>query len=271
MLSETKERVTAISDADSSDLKRLDIVAAKATKYFIRVAPECSQTTAAKYQLKLMEKRAAPAADRERFALHILDWEVVRLYRQQEKSALQQAATKGREAAVRWLALGEPERAGRMLDRAGRSLYLLSQHQESQAAYEQAIAAFQQAGARLAEAMSLNNLATLSYNDGEYQRMFSSAFRALAIWRSLNDEEGLRMCRFQQAYIYAHFGEWQKAEDLCRQLLLEVGAGRLDEGDRVYRDDVLMVRGMAAVERGAARLGLSYLERGTPSRINHAI
>ncbi len=267
LLSEKNELLVAISDSDSPGLKQLDIVAEHATQYLIRVAPERSQTTTAKYQLMLVEKRAATAADRERFALHQLDWEVVSLYRQQEKSALQQAADKAREAAARWLALGESERAGRMFDRVGRSLYLLSQHQASQAAYEQAIAAFQQAGARLAEATSLNNLATLSYNSGDYQRMLASEFRALAIWQTAHDEEGLRMFRFQQAYLYCHLGEWQKAEDLCRQLLTEAGTGRLDEWDRVYHDDVLMVRGMVAVRRGAARLGLSYLSEATaPAR-----
>ena len=101
--------ITTISDADSPGLKRLDIVADKPTN---------SLTSAAKYQLTLKEKRTATPTNRERFALHRLDWEVVSLYRQQKKSALHQAAVKGRETAARWLALNEPERAGRMLDRA---------------------------------------------------------------------------------------------------------------------------------------------------------
>ena len=260
VLSEKNELIATISDADSPDLKRLDIVAEKATQFFIRVAPERSQASTAKYQLSCAGKSTATSADRERFALHILDWEVVSLYRQQEKSALQQAADKARAAAVRWQALGEPEHAGRMLDRAGRSLYLLSNHQESRIAYEQAVAAFHQTGAKFAEAVSLNNLATLSYNNGEYQRMLSFGMRAQAIWQAAHDAEGLQIIRFQQAYIYFLFGEGQKAEALCRQLLTEVGTGRVDEWDRVYREDVLMVRGMAAVSRGEARLGLNYLQ-----------
>ena len=260
LLSKNNELITAISDADSPDLKRLDIVSEKAAQFFIRVAPERSQTSTAKYQLTFTDLRPATSVDRERFALHILDWEVVSLYRQQEKSALQQASDNACAAAIRWKALGEPERAGRMLDRAGRSLYLLSQHQASRVAYENAITAFHQAGAKLAEATSLNNLATQSYNSGDYPRMLSSGLGALMIWQTAHDEDGLRLSRFQQAYAYNQFGEWQKAEDLCRQLLTEVGVGRLDEWDRVYREDVLMVRGMAAVSRGEARLGLNYLE-----------
>ena len=118
LLSEKNELITTISDADSPGLKRLDIVADKPTNYPIRVVPENSLTSAAKYQLTLKEKRTATPTNRERFALHRLDWEVVSLYRQQKKSALHQAAVKGRETAARWLALNEPERAGRMLDRA---------------------------------------------------------------------------------------------------------------------------------------------------------
>ncbi len=94
LLSPNNELTAAIADADSPGLKRLDIVAEQATHYFIRVAPENSLTSAAKYQLTLKEKRTATAADRERFALHILDWEVVSLYRQQEKSALPRKAAK---------------------------------------------------------------------------------------------------------------------------------------------------------------------------------
>ncbi len=259
VLSEKNELIATISEADSPNLKRLDIVAERATNYVIRVALEYDKAPTAKYQLTLVERRAATAQDRERFALHILDWEVVRLFRQQEKSALQQAIDKGREAAARWQALGEPEHAGRMLDRVGRSLFLLSQLQESRAAYEQAIAAFRQAGARLAEATSLNNLATLSYNSGDYQTMLLSGLRAQAIWQAVHDEAGLRMVRFQQARLYAFLGEWQKAEDLCRQLLPETGTGRVDEWDQVYREDVLTVWGIAALGRGEARRGLNYL------------
>ena len=87
LLSEKNELITTISDADSPGLKRLDIVADKPTNYPIRVAPENSLTSAAKYQLTLKEKRTATPTNRERFALHRLDWEVVSLYRQQKKSA----------------------------------------------------------------------------------------------------------------------------------------------------------------------------------------
>ena len=261
VLSEKDELIATISDSDSPDLKRLDIVAEKPTQFFIRVAPEKSQTSTAKYQLTFAEKSSASSADRERFALHILDWEVVRLYRQQEKSALQQAVDKARAAAIRWQALGEPERAGRMLDRAGRCLYLLSRHQESRAAYEQAISSFHQAGAKLAEATSLNNLATLSYNRGDYKLMGMAAMQANFIWQAAQDDKGLRMIRFQQAYVYSLFGESQKAEDMCRSLLTEVGISqRIDEWDQVYREDILMVRGIAAVNRGEARIALTYLE-----------
>jgi CHAT domain-containing protein/tetratricopeptide (TPR) repeat protein len=278
VLSEKNELIATISDSDSPDLKRLDIVAEKPTQFFIRITPERSQTSAAKYHLTFAEKNTAISADRERYALHVLDWEVVSLYRQQEKSALQKAADKGRAAAARWQVLGEPERAGRMLDRAGRCLFLLSRHQESRAAYEQAIGAFHQAGAKLAEATSLNNLASQSYNSGDYKLMGTSAMRALMIWQSAHDVEGLRLIRFQQAYAYSLFGESQKAEDMCRSLLTEVGtAQRIDEWDRVYREDVLTVMGIALVSHGEARQSLTYLEaaialtRQTHNRIQELV
>ena len=102
LLSDKNEWIAAISEVDSPNYKRLDIVAERATNYVIKVTSEYDKALAAKYQLTLFDKHAATPQDRKRFSLHILDWEVVSLYRQQEKSALQQSAEKAHAAAFRW-------------------------------------------------------------------------------------------------------------------------------------------------------------------------
>lgn len=83
---------------DDTHIYRLILAAG----YLLSVTPERSQQTTAQYSLVLQDKHAATATDRERFALHQLDTEVIRLYRQQQKSALQQAAAQGRAAGALW-------------------------------------------------------------------------------------------------------------------------------------------------------------------------
>lgn len=252
--------IAALSDSDMPGRKWLDVVAEEATTYQLRVLPERSQQAAARYEITLRDKHAATAADRERFALHQLDWEVVTLYRQQEKSALQQAAAKGQEAGARWLALGEPARAGRMFQRAGRSLFLISQYVAAIAVYQQCITAFREAGAKSAEAISWAHLAVLNYVKGDFQQMFVAYARAGLLWQTTHDEDGLRFGRLLQAYGNFGTGNSQQAKDLCRQLLAEVETGRTDEWDRLFREDVLMVLGNVSLHQGEARQGLAYLE-----------
>lgn len=142
-----------------------------------------------------------------------------------------------------------------MLDRAGRSLYLLSEHQVGREVFQQAIAAFQQAGVRQGEVLSVAAQGLLELADGDYQKSFLLAVRTLLIWNSTKNEEGLRLVRLLQAMHYRNIGEWQQAEALSRQLLPEACTGRIDEWDRVYRDDVLMVLGMALAGRGRVQEG----------------
>ncbi|MFN7945547.1 MAG: CHAT domain-containing tetratricopeptide repeat protein [Blastocatellia bacterium] len=260
LLSETGELITAISDADSPGQKRLHIVAARTTNYRISIAQESGRPVTTPYRLALLEKRAATPADRERFALHILSWEVVSLYRQQEKSALYQAAAKAREVAARWQALGDHEWAGRMFDRAGRSLFLLSEHQAGREAFQKAVAAFQKAGERRKEIFSVGNLGLLELADGEYRQAFSLAVRTFLYLQSARDEDGIRSVRLLQAMHYRNIGEWQQAEALCRQLLPEADINRIDEWDRVYREDVLMVLGIALAGQRHFAEGISVLE-----------
>lgn len=255
-----QQLLAVLSEADAPEVKRLDIVAERATNYELRITPERSQQTTAQYRLTLQDKHAATAADRERFALHQLATEVVRLYRQQEKSALQQAAAQGREAAARWLALGEPERAGRMFERAGRSLFLISQNDAAREAFQQAVTAFQAAGAKRAEASIWAYLAILHYARGDFQQMFAAYARAWTIWQTTRDEEGLRFTRLLQAYLHLAAGDTKQTEAVCRQLLAEVGTGRTDEWNRLYREDVLMVLGITLFLRGELRQALPYLE-----------
>jgi CHAT domain-containing protein len=260
LLSAKNELLATISESDAPQVKRLDIVAEHTTTYLLRVTPERSQQTTAQYRLTLQDKHPATAQDRERFGLHQLDTEVVRLYRQQEKSALQQAADKGREAGARWLALNEPERAGRMLQRAGRSLFLVGQYQSAVVVYQQTITAFQQAGAKAAEAMSWAHLAVLGYVKGDFSLMFMGYARAGVLWQATRDEEGLRFGRLLQAYLHLGAGDHQQAEPLCRQLLADVSTGRTDEWDRLFREDVLLVLSEVLLRQGEPRKALAYLE-----------
>ena len=260
LLSETGDLITAISDADSPGQKRLHIAAARTTNYRISIAQESGRPVTTPYRLALLEKRAATPADRERFALHILSWEVVSLYRQQEKSALYQAAAKAREVAARWQALGDHEWAGRMFDRAGRSLFLLSEHQAGREAFQKAVAAFQKAGERRKEIFSVGNLGLLELADGEYRQAFSLAVRTFLYLQSARDEDGMRSVRLLQAMHYRNIGEWQQAEALCRQLLPEADLNRIDEWDRVYREDVLMVLGIALAGQRHFAEGIRVLE-----------
>jgi CHAT domain-containing protein len=260
LLSEADEVITAISDADSPGLKRLHIVAPRATNYRLRITQEAGKPATSPYRLTLLEKRAATTADRERFAAHVLSWEAVTLYRQQEKSALYKAAEKARAAADQWQSLGEHEWAGRMLNRAGGSLFLLSEHQTGREVFQQAIAAFQKAGVRQGETMSVATLGLLELAEGNYRQSFSLAVRTLLILQSSKDEEGLRSVRLLQAMHYRNIGEWNQAESLCRQLLPEADINRIDEWDRVYREDVLMVLGIALAGQGRWQEGISVLE-----------
>lgn len=274
LFSEANELITAISDMDSPGLKRLHIVASRAMKYRINVMQESGRPTTTQYRLTLLEKRTATPDDRERFALHILSWEAVNLYRQQEKTALYQGAEKAREAATRWQSLGDQVWAGHMFVRAGLSLFLLSEHQTGREVFLKGIAEFQKAGDRQWEALTLGALGLLELADGDYRQSFSLAVRTLFIWQATKDVEGLRSARLLQAMHYRNIGEWPQAEALCRQLLPEADINRLDEWDRVYREDVLMVLGIALAGQGRVTEGVQVLEealtlsRNTRNQLN---
>jgi CHAT domain-containing protein/tetratricopeptide (TPR) repeat protein len=262
--SEKDELIAAINDSDSPDLKQMVIVAEKATKYLIRIAPERSQTAIANYQLILTEKQTATSKDRESFALQILNWKVITLFHQREKSAFQQVAVIGQEAGTRWLALGELQQAGRMLRRRGQSLYVLGEYRTALPAFSQAVQLFHDAGDRTAEGRCLFDISAAYGTLAELSLAEEYHFRAVQLWREIKEPELPLISSYNVGRAYRVTGDWHKAREMFRQLLITARAHPHPEQSKYYEQQALSELGYTEVGARQPKQALLYLEQALP-------
>lgn len=172
-----------------------------------------------RYEVKIVELRAATAQDRSRIAAQKLYAEAEQLRSQQTSASLREAIKKYEESLPLWRAAADLSGEGDTLIGIGVAYKALGERQRALEYYAQTLAIRQAAADHRGEAEVLNNIAEVYDAMGEKKKALENFELALQRWRAVADRSGEASTLSNMASLYSSIGEPRKALDLFNQAL----------------------------------------------------
>jgi tetratricopeptide (TPR) repeat protein len=199
--------------------EKVSLVAETAGNFRLEAHPSQKDAKPGSYTLKVVEARAATAADRNRVAAE-------RIFAEAEKLKAQPAAGDQRKAIERhleslplWRAASDRAGEANTLNSIGEGYYFLREAPKAIDYYDQALVVWRAAGDRKGEAITLNNLGAAYKSLGERQKALDYQNQALLIRRSVGDRRGEATTLHNLGDIYGSMGAREKALEFFNQAL----------------------------------------------------
>ncbi len=206
--------------------EKVSLVAEAAGNFRLEVRPSQKDAKPGRYTLKVIEARAATAADRSRVAAE-------RIFAEAEKLKAQPAAADQRKAIERhleslplWRAASDRVGEANTLNSIGEGYYFLREMPKAIDYYDQALVVWRAAGDRKGEAITLNNFGAAYESLGELAKALDYYNQAISLHRTVNNRREEAITLGNIGAVYEQMGEMQRALDHYNQALpLHRGAG----------------------------------------------
>jgi tetratricopeptide (TPR) repeat protein len=212
-----------ILEVDSPNGKQgpepIQFIAEQTGSYLIEVLSLEKAAPAGRYQIKIIEERAATPADKPRLAAQQLVSEATILQLQRTAVSLPQARTKYQQSLPFWQAAGDRKNEAEALNSMGEICYFLGDAQLSLDYYQRAQAIFTAIGERAREAVAIANQATSYSRLGNQQKALDFNRAALTIQRELGLRRGIAATLSNMGSVYSAINELQKAIDCLNEAL----------------------------------------------------
>ncbi len=185
----------------------------------IEVRSTQKEAAAGRYEIKIVEARAAEAPDHKRLAAQKLSAEAAQLRKNPSAESLRLAIEKHKEARSLWQELNDPANEAQMLNNLGEIYYSLGQYQQSLDFFKQMLALCRAGQNCIWEAETLANLAFLYDTLGRKQEAIESYNRAIPLLRAQNNRGGLATTLSNLGLLHWSMGEHQQALENYDQAL----------------------------------------------------
>jgi CHAT domain-containing protein/tetratricopeptide (TPR) repeat protein len=228
----------------TSGLEAACWIAEAAGDYRIEIAAAEKAAPRGRYQLLLVDLRAATDTDRHRFAAQSAYLQAEELQADRQPEARRQALAKYGEAARLWRSLGERELLPNALFNLGDLHRRLNDYPPALDHFTQSLELWRALGDREGEAAALNSLGAVYSAQGEKQKALDHFNQALPLRRQTGDRTGEAITLNAIAAVTADLGERRKAVGLHQQVL----ALRRETKDR--RGEAVTLNNLAVAYQG---------------------
>jgi CHAT domain-containing protein/tetratricopeptide (TPR) repeat protein len=197
----------------------LSIIAEAGGRFRLAIRSPTPGAPAGRYVLRLDALRPATARDRARIEAERVLAESERLYSEDTPASLRATLVRGKEALVRFRALGLPEREAETLFCLGKAHDLLGEREAAAGFYRQALALFDVLGDEARIGSTLNELGRLERISGRPERARALYRQALPLHRRSHNrpEEAITLNNIGRAA--AELGETGEALSAFEQAL----------------------------------------------------
>jgi tetratricopeptide (TPR) repeat protein len=197
----------------------ISLVTEDTGSYRLEVRPAEKDAPAGRYELKIEERRAATAQDKDRIAAARASAEGIRFYSQQTAQSLQKAIEKYQEALTLWRSLGARDDEAGALNAIGGFHSLLRQNQKALDYYNQALPVWREVGDHQGEAEALNTIGQVYGYLGEHRKALDYFKQALPLRRAAGDRLGECKTLSNIGLMHSRLGEKQQALVLYSEAL----------------------------------------------------
>ncbi|HNB71562.1 MAG TPA: tetratricopeptide repeat protein, partial [Acidobacteriota bacterium] len=253
--------------------EHLEFVTLASGSIRLEVRPLEAGATSGRYELKLMERRAANPKDKDRVAARGMWGEAETLYYQGARQTLQQAVEKYQAALKLYQSIGDVQGQATCLNAIGLCLVSLGQFQQAISFFEQTLPLAASLKDSRGEGYVMLNIASAYSALGEKLTAIRYYLQALPHFEAAHDEYARAKALNGIGAAYAETGELQKAADSYKKALTL----REKIEDPTSLAETLSNLGQVSDVLGKKQLALEYYSRAveilekTESRIQQTI
>ena len=211
-----------ISTFDSSNVvgpESIWVVADEPGDFRLVVTPVSSRAPAGRYEIRVVELRAASDPDRRRVATQKLHLEAQMLTLEGTAESLRAAIPKYEAALAEWRALNETATEQDTLTDLAGTYQSLRDNYKARVYYAEALASFRATGNRRRESLTLNNLGLIDNDFGEYQSALDHFNQALVLFRAAGSRGNEATTLASIGLVNRNLGQAEKALDFYSQAL----------------------------------------------------
>jgi CHAT domain-containing protein/Tfp pilus assembly protein PilF len=185
--------------------------------YRVAVQSLDKNVPAGKYEIRVVESRAATQQDRQRLRAKAAVAQGKDLLTKRSAASLKSALQKGGEALAQFRAAGDESGQATALDLLATANWMSGNAREALGQMEQMVALLRKLGQEEDLSAALNNLNVLYSNLGMAERALDTSREALALVRKLHNRGGEAFVLGNIGVIYYHLGEYEKALEYLEQ------------------------------------------------------
>ena len=236
-----KEMLEADGPTGAQGTETMIMVTKAPGNYRVEVGSVEEDAQPGKYEVKLVEIRAATEQDKDRVAAQNLSAEGRQLAAQGAKAAFEVAIKKYQEAMMLYRAAGDREGEAQALGNIGFCYSNLSEMRKALNYYQQALSILQAVGDKFEVAERLNDAGEVCIYLGELQRALEYFVQALPLCREIGYRREEATTLTNLGVVYKTLGEPQKALEYYNQSLLLRRAEKDKRGEAVTLGNIGVV------------------------------
>jgi CHAT domain-containing protein/Tfp pilus assembly protein PilF len=197
--------------------------------YRLEVRSPGKNASSGRYEVKIVELRAATPRDKDRIVAQKAYTDAKSLRNQRTAESQRRAIEKYQEALSIWRTLGDRRMEAYSLNEMGLIYSDIGEYQKALDSYAQARTIYKLIDDRRGQASILTEFGWVYGTLGEYQKAIDLNEQALEVSRALGDRHNEPLLLNNIGADYAYLGDYQKALDLHRQVLA-IHRARNDRG-----------------------------------------
>lgn len=246
-------------DARERSIEGFVFIARQAGPYWLEVRPVATTVKDAAFTVQMAARATSDEVER-RVAASSLHTTAKRVFAKGDRTSISEALEHLRRLRPVWAALGETELELAALAKIGDGLYRMSEFAAAEATYREALAMSRAQRDLRTQAEILNNLAMVSWPQGEIASALSWLDQALTDWRTLKFTYGEASAIMNLGILQWESGDYDAArQHYARALTLFEQVGE-------PRGEAYVVNNMAVLLEalGEHRQALEYMNRAIP-------
>jgi len=200
-------------------LEQISTVAQAPGLYRLEVASGDKDAPAGRYRVTVEPLRSPSDGDRARIGAERMFSEALQVAGQGSADALRTALEKFRASVPLWQTAGDRYEEALTEDQMGTISSALGEQQKALECYNQALPVWRAAGDRTGEANTLGNIGVVYLDLGEVRKALDYYNRALPLLRAVGDGEDEAVTLSNIGFVYRDLGEKRKALDYYGQAL----------------------------------------------------